>query len=154
MNRKFKLAFLFALCLMFLLVGQTAARAVVTDFTGTATTFTIDWGEWIYGEHYIYINDLTHSDAISATDPRLDGGVNHIVVHARLDYEGNGRMWGTWTHVNGDGIYEGTYRGTVINFWEDDFIAIGTGVGYGEYEGQIIRLTNEFTNLSGTIVEP
>lgn len=153
MKRRFVSTGLLAIFALFLLIGQTAAGGARTDFTGTATTFELEWGEWVYTDKYIYVNNLTHSDDITADDPRLDGGVNYIVVYAQLDYEGNGRMWGTWEHVNGDGVYSGTYTGTVSNFWEDDFFARGTGVGSGAYAGQKIRMTNHFGSLSGTIQE-
>jgi len=153
MKRRVVSAGLFAFLALFLVVGQTSARPVFTKFTGTATTLWLESGEWTYLPDKVIVKNLTHEDLWAASDPRVDGGHSFITVYAKLDLEGNGRMWGTFKLEMDDGTWEGFFHGDVYTYWEDGFVAYAFGHGTGAYEGQMLRLVNDTGSLSGVIID-
>lgn len=162
MARKLRVFAGILLTVMLLLVlvpGTVSAKALKTEFTGTATFAgnldpgterVVDHGKYIITGMLEVYEDVTN-------DPRTSG-TTIVESNAVLDMNTfSGTMHGTFQLVNDDGSWDGYFTGKIINGYASiKGIAHGNGgyeglKGHWEYTGLIMGGT---LSISGYILEP
>jgi hypothetical protein len=139
-KRRFVFVILGIVAALSLLVSPVAARATVTEFTGTQWLLEDTPGAMTFPGGNIHVRGAVHVNYWSASDPRLQGTAT-IVAHGNMDANMVGPFWGPWRLDPdvGEGYWEGTYTG----YWRaDGSLPIhALAHGRGAFEGLKVMCT-------------
>lgn len=147
---------------LLLVAGPVAAKATMTEFTGTETPrpIPVDPGTVTFPGGNIHIRGLVAVDDEVSDDPRMTGEAT-VYANANLDADGFGRLWGTWTLTPEpfeEGSWVGTFTGTFHADGSKSFRCVGDG--RGAFEGLETMFTIEYApgalvgQSSGRILDP
>ena len=140
-RKRFVFVVLGVLAALLLVVSPVAAKATVTEFTGTQVLLSDIPAVMYFPNGNIHTREGGHVLYMIATDPRVQG-VATIICQGNFDGNFVGPMSGTFTIVPdiGGGWWEGVWTGKINS--DGSISSRAVGHGRGDFEGMKLKLSD------------